>query len=139
MIEPKDNQTIYFVIQGQVNVIAEEKIFKKLMTEIRRVRKRRMMEQKLQEEEEEVENPFLEAVDQEDFVSDFPTEMIKKNEYERNKVGRTFGNDRPLTNVKFRPSFGMAEGISTTVLCLPLHAVQQALDNFNNSEENVAK
>ena len=108
MIEPKDNQTIYFVIQGQVNVIAEEKIFKKLMTEIRRVRKRRMMEQKLQEEEEEVENPFLEAVDQEDFVSDFPTEMIKKNEYERNKVGRTFGNDRPLTNVKFRPSFGMA-------------------------------
>ena len=113
-------------------------MFKKLTTEIRRVRKRRLMEQKLLEEGE-AENPFLEAIDQEDFVSDFPTEMIKKNEYERNKVGRTFGNDRPLTNVKFRPSFGMAEGISTTVLCLPLHAVQQALDNFNNSEENVAK
>lgn len=65
----------------------------------------------------------MEAIDKEDFISDFPTEMIKKNEYERVKTGRTFGNDRALTNVKFRPSFGLSEGISTTVLCLPLQFV----------------
>ena len=42
------------------------------------------------------------------FMSDFPTELIKKSEYEAVKANQTFGNDRPITNIKYRPSFGIS-------------------------------
>ena len=34
--------------------------------------------------------------------------MIKKNEYEVVEENQTFGNDRSITNIKYRPSYGIS-------------------------------
>ena len=62
-----------------------------------------------------------------EFQSDFPHELLAKPEYKRITENGTFGNDKIITNKGFRPSFGMAEGELTKVLCIPLKLIEYSI------------
>ena len=53
-------------------------------------------------------NPFKVMSDDEDFISDFPIDSLKKGDYSVVKTGQFFGNDKILSQRKFRPSWGIA-------------------------------
>ena len=51
---PKDDKNVYYLLEGQVNIIAEERKVKKVEQTVRKVRKRRQraLEKKREEEEQ---------------------------------------------------------------------------------------
>lgn len=62
------------------------------------------------------------------FVTDFPKDSLSKNAFVRKGPKQTFGNDKPLTNSSYKPSYGMAVGEVTKVLMIPYHEIEKAVN-----------
>ena len=41
VINPRDTENVYLVLEGQVNIIAEERVYKKVLHIVKRTRKKR--------------------------------------------------------------------------------------------------
>lgn len=118
-------------MEGQVNIIAEERNYKKVNLLVRRLRKKRQRAKEmdplgLNQEAEEKPQDGAEG-DENAFHSDFPHDFLAKPEYKRITENLTFGNDKIITNKAFRPSFGVAEGELTKVLGIPLKLIEQSI------------
>ena len=88
---------IYFVSQGSVNIISEESKLKKVNIEIRRTRRNRAIKKEQMRDRYPDSNPFTTHDDDEDFVSDFPIDSMKKGDYTVVRAGHFFGNDKILS------------------------------------------
>lgn len=143
--DPGDQDNAYFVLSGQVNIIAEERNFKKVNMCVRRTRKRRARAKErdplgLGEERQHDDCEHGNTAEEEQtFHSDFPHDQLAKPEYKRILVDQTFGNDKVITNKGFRPSFGIAEGETTKILSIPLKTIERAIHIIANSGENKEK
>ena len=110
MLDPKDMDFVFVVLKGRISIIHDERVFKKIQQDVRKSRRKQLelMQLKYAQQAEIENNPFAKQEEQEDFVSDFPYDQLKKQDYLLLKEGQTFGNDRMITNKKYRPSFAIA-------------------------------
>ena len=74
-----------------------------------------------------------------EYVSDFPDEILSKQDCKKVKNNVTFGNDKILTSKGFRPSYGIAQGKVTKIIKIPLKNLQDAIVKISNSSENKMK
>lgn len=115
---PKENENMFLVVQGSVNVINSESDYKEMDSLIKKSRKKK---------DKEMKNlinvygkEYVDAKIEIKFETDFPTNNYRNKEYKRVRVNQTFGNDKLVTNKGYRPSFVISEGISTVVLVIPV-------------------
>lgn len=64
---------------------------------------------------------------------------MKRSDYKQISKHHTFGNDKLISNSKFKPSFAIAEGVCTEILQLPTKEFELCLIKYTNSDENVEK
>ena len=82
MTFPKENQYMYIVVSGRVNVVNSDAVFKAIEQTIRKSRRK-----KIHEIKKKVELYGQEYVDKEPlkFVSDFPEEKYSNGEFKKLK------------------------------------------------------
>lgn len=144
---PGEKQTIYLILKGQVIVISEERILKKVRQLVRK--KRKLKAKAKQAAEEAGEDPAAVAGGEQDggeeeqtmkFETDFPYEEIGKGEYKAlSNEGATFGNDKTLTGKNYRPSYAIAAAPETVVVTIPVRVIEDAIKKLANTGENKKK
>lgn len=123
---PTQRELIYVVLEGQLALIADDRIFKRTNFEINKTRKKRNKLLQKYEDEGGASKEDIEAILA--FETDFPLEIIPKTEYKLvNIVGSTFGNDRIFTGKNFRPSYGISCCRETKILEIPTKVIEDAL------------
>ena len=61
-------------------------------------------------------------------VTDFPYSQISKSDFKNlEKEGATFGNDKIITTVGFRPSYALAIKDGTIVVAIPVRIIENAI------------
>ena len=133
---PKENKFIYLVVSGQVNVIHSESMFHAIEKDIRKSRWKSDKQNK-----KKVEMFGQDYVNKEPlkFITDFPEDKYKNGDYKKIHDHHTFGNDKLITGKGYRPSFALAQGITTSVLIIPVHKIEDCIHKIANSGENLIK
>ena len=62
-----------------------------------------------------------------------------KPEYKKTFKDDHFGNNKVLTGRSYKPSFGMAEGVLTKVVGIPVRLIEKSIHIIANSGENKEK
>lgn len=113
---PGEKQSFFLILKGQVIVISEERIYKKVGLMVRKKRKIKAKAARAGEEGgEQVEPDENEQIVK--FETDFPYEEVGKGEYKAvSGEGVTFGNDKTLSGRNFRPSFALSAAPETVIV-----------------------
>jgi hypothetical protein len=118
---PKENQNMFVVLKGNVNVIASETVYNSFLQGIKKRRKKRHKEHR--KKIRTIGENYMEF-EKVKFETDFPDDESKSNDYKKLGVNDLFGNDKLITNKGFRPSFALSEGIITVVLVIPVAKIE---------------
>lgn len=117
--QPKEQNILFYVVEGSCAVISEERIKKKITVHVRRTRKKRA---------KAIEDGTLENPDDKSqgavFESDFPYDILTKGDYKKIIEGQTFGNNKILTSKSWRPSFVLGIGEQIKIICIPVTVIE---------------